>query len=91
MLVHGFDGQRLEKYYFIGSVALSLALTIPPYATHQYGWDAAFKDCWYANPDPKAQLAWQVHIFFREVGEHGTKHPSADWHAVDLDPSYRPG
>ncbi|KAJ7864078.1 hypothetical protein B0H13DRAFT_2353853 [Mycena leptocephala] len=43
-----------------GSVILSLALTVPPYALKQYGWDPLVEDCWYSNDDPKQRLAWQI-------------------------------
>ncbi|KAJ7806781.1 hypothetical protein B0H14DRAFT_2301779, partial [Mycena olivaceomarginata] len=60
VVVHGKNGQRLEKYYLIGSTLLAFALVIPPYAAHQYGWDPLEKDCWYTNDDRSQRIAWQV-------------------------------
>ncbi|KAK7038594.1 hypothetical protein R3P38DRAFT_2906648 [Favolaschia claudopus] len=60
VVVHQVNCLKLEKFYIIGSIALSLALTIPPYAAKQYGWDPLVEDCWYANDDPKQRLAWQI-------------------------------
>ncbi|KAF8139343.1 hypothetical protein K438DRAFT_1785761 [Mycena galopus ATCC 62051] len=60
VVVHGKNGQRLEKYYLIGSTLLAFALVIPPYAAHQYGWDPLEKDCWYTNDDRSQRIAWQI-------------------------------
>jgi hypothetical protein len=60
VVVHGKNGQRLEKYYLIGATLLSFAVVIPPYAAHQYGWDPLEKDCWYTNEDRSQRIAWQV-------------------------------
>ncbi|KAK6987724.1 hypothetical protein R3P38DRAFT_328994 [Favolaschia claudopus] len=60
VVVHGLNGQRLEKYYLIGSTLLALALVIPPYAAKQYGWDPLEKDCWYTNDNRGQRIAWQV-------------------------------
>lgn len=37
VVVHRVNGQRMEKFYVLGSFAISLCLTIPAYATGQYG------------------------------------------------------
>ncbi|KAF7376978.1 hypothetical protein MSAN_00115700 [Mycena sanguinolenta] len=60
VVVHGKNGQRLEKYYLIGSTLLAFALVIPPYAAHQYGWDPLEEDCWYTNDNRSQRIAWQV-------------------------------
>ncbi|KAJ6566242.1 hypothetical protein B0H19DRAFT_1137224 [Mycena capillaripes] len=60
VVVHHFNGQKMEKFYILGSILVSLALTVPPYVLKQYGWDPLLKDCWYSNDDPKERLAWQI-------------------------------
>lgn len=37
VVVQHIDGQRMEKYYILVSLILSLCLTIPPYAAKKYG------------------------------------------------------
>lgn len=37
VVVHGFNGQTMEKYYIVGSVFVAICLTVPPYAAGQYG------------------------------------------------------
>ncbi|GLB42586.1 hypothetical protein LshimejAT787_1200350 [Lyophyllum shimeji] len=60
VLVHGYNGQNLEKYYLIGTTLLSLALNIPTVALHQFGWNELSATCWYSNPDDKARLRWII-------------------------------
>ncbi|THU90612.1 hypothetical protein K435DRAFT_728241 [Dendrothele bispora CBS 962.96] len=60
VVVHRVNGQRMEKFYVIGSCIISLCITIPPYAAGQYGWDPLVQDCWYSSDDPKGRLAWQI-------------------------------
>ncbi|KAF5371429.1 hypothetical protein D9757_010015 [Collybiopsis confluens] len=37
VVVHGFNGRNLEKFYIIFSLGMSAVLAIPPYAANQYG------------------------------------------------------
>jgi len=39
--IHEYGGGRhnLEKYYFIGSLALAIILSFLPFADQMYGWD----------------------------------------------------
>jgi hypothetical protein len=37
VIVHGFNGQRMEKYYVTASAIISLSLTVPAYISKQYG------------------------------------------------------
>ncbi|KAJ7764692.1 hypothetical protein B0H16DRAFT_1797983 [Mycena metata] len=60
VLIHGVNGQRMEKYYILGAVALPLACSIPPYAAGAFGYWAVNDTCWYNSPDPAAQLRWWV-------------------------------
>ncbi|KAF8918859.1 hypothetical protein CPB85DRAFT_1249199 [Mucidula mucida] len=76
VLVHGVDGQAMEKWYYIGSVSAALAVTVPPFAAHQYGyasikgtrlhvdwqfsWDPLNSACWYTSSDISTRLRWQV-------------------------------
>ncbi|KAJ7657257.1 hypothetical protein DFH06DRAFT_1131767 [Mycena polygramma] len=60
VVVHQVNGQKMEKYYIWGSILIALGLTVPAYASKQYGWDPLVQDCWYANPNPAERLAWQI-------------------------------
>ncbi|KAJ7776227.1 hypothetical protein B0H16DRAFT_1684153 [Mycena metata] len=60
VLVHGVNGQRMEKYYILGAVALPLICSIPPYAAGAFGYWAVNDTCWYNSPDPAVQLRWWV-------------------------------
>ncbi|KIY72352.1 hypothetical protein CYLTODRAFT_486382 [Cylindrobasidium torrendii FP15055 ss-10] len=60
VLVHGINGQRMEKWYYICSVSLALGLTIPPLAAKQYGYDSLTDACWYSNSNNNQRLIWQI-------------------------------
>ncbi|KAJ7114308.1 hypothetical protein C8R44DRAFT_710139 [Mycena epipterygia] len=60
VVVHQVNGKTLEKFYILGSILISLCLTVPPYAMKQYGWDPLLEDCWYSNDNPKQRLGWQI-------------------------------
>ncbi|KAJ7835998.1 hypothetical protein B0H13DRAFT_2369046 [Mycena leptocephala] len=60
VVVHRVNGQQMEKWYIWGPIIWALALTVPPYALKQYGWDPLVEDCWYSNDDPKQRLGWQI-------------------------------
>ncbi|KZV65579.1 hypothetical protein PENSPDRAFT_689741 [Peniophora sp. CONT] len=60
VVVHGVRGKHLEKYYVAFSIVTALAITVPPYAAGQYGWDPLVKDCWYTNDNQQQRLAWQI-------------------------------
>jgi hypothetical protein len=60
VLVHELDGTSFEKYYVAGSSLLSLALTIVPYASQQFGWDTDSSTCWYKNPNDVLRLRWII-------------------------------
>ncbi|KAK0201980.1 hypothetical protein DFS33DRAFT_1037060 [Desarmillaria ectypa] len=60
VLVHGVRGQVMEKYYIIGSITAAVAITVPPFATKQYGWDPINDACWYSSDDTAVRLRWQI-------------------------------
>ncbi|KAK7043180.1 hypothetical protein VNI00_008534 [Paramarasmius palmivorus] len=60
VVVHGVNGQRMEKFYLIISALLTIVLVVPPYAAGQYGWDPLEKDCWYTNDNRHERIIWQV-------------------------------
>ncbi|KAJ3732725.1 hypothetical protein DFJ43DRAFT_1072590 [Lentinula guzmanii] len=60
VVVNGFNGQNMEKFYIIVSFVFATVLTVPPYAANQYGWDPLEQDCWYKNDNLGQRLAWQI-------------------------------
>ncbi|KAG6917996.1 hypothetical protein DXG01_017006 [Tephrocybe rancida] len=60
VLAFGFDGNKLEKYYLIGTIILSLALNVPTVALGQFGWNELSATCWYSNADDKVRLRWII-------------------------------
>ncbi|KAJ7029235.1 hypothetical protein C8F04DRAFT_1117024 [Mycena alexandri] len=60
VLVHGVNGQSMEKYYVSGAVILTLACVIPAYAAGAIGYWAANETCWFNSPDSEVQLRWWI-------------------------------
>jgi hypothetical protein len=60
VVVHQVNTLKWERYYVIGSILISLAMTIPAYATGQYGPDPLTHDCWYAIDSKAHRIAWQI-------------------------------
>ncbi|KAK7031304.1 hypothetical protein VNI00_013559 [Paramarasmius palmivorus] len=56
----GISGCKMEKYYVGVCILVALCVTIPPYATRQYGWDEFLDECWYDRTRGHGRLPWQV-------------------------------
>ncbi|KAJ7826406.1 hypothetical protein B0H14DRAFT_3874047 [Mycena olivaceomarginata] len=56
VLVHYVNGNVMEKFYYIGSVAVVAILNIAPYAAGQFGYYNG--TCWFSNPRPDVQFRW---------------------------------
>ncbi|KAJ6585755.1 hypothetical protein B0H19DRAFT_1250532 [Mycena capillaripes] len=74
VLVHNFNGQKMEKYYILGTTFVCLICNIVPYASGKLGY-AVNETCWYRSPDPEAlhwligtQTFWLLSTSFGEVG-----------------------
>ncbi|KAJ7042747.1 hypothetical protein C8F04DRAFT_1390201 [Mycena alexandri] len=72
VLVHYINGNSMEKFYYIGSVAVVAILNITPYAAGQFGY--YFGTCWFSSPDPDVQFRWllgsqSVWILLMSTGE----------------------
>ncbi|KAJ7739735.1 hypothetical protein B0H14DRAFT_2990623 [Mycena olivaceomarginata] len=57
VVVHHLNGQKMEKYYLLGVTLFSLAVTVPPYASGQFG-GSYNEGCWYYNPNPEKLKQW---------------------------------
>ncbi|KAF9008204.1 hypothetical protein BDQ17DRAFT_1301453 [Cyathus striatus] len=62
VLVHGVNGQRMEKYYIIATTVLSIGLNVPAFGLHQFGFNEDTGTCWLSNPDPKTRLKWIIGV-----------------------------
>ncbi|KAJ7513273.1 hypothetical protein B0H11DRAFT_1949236 [Mycena galericulata] len=72
VLVHQLNGNSMEKFYYIGSVAVVAVLNITPYAAGQFGF---YNDtCWFSDPRPDVQFRWllasqSIWILLMSMGE----------------------
>ncbi|KAJ7938667.1 hypothetical protein B0H13DRAFT_2301297 [Mycena leptocephala] len=54
--MHRVNGNKMEKFYYIGSVAAVAILNIAPYAAGQFGYYNG--TCWFSSPSPDVQFRW---------------------------------
>ncbi|KAJ6568115.1 hypothetical protein B0H10DRAFT_2444739 [Mycena sp. CBHHK59/15] len=72
VLVHGVNGNSMERFYYIGSVTVVAILNITPYAAGQFGYYNG--TCWFSDPRPDVQFRWllgsqSVWIMLMSTGE----------------------
>ncbi|KAJ7266969.1 hypothetical protein B0H12DRAFT_141842 [Mycena haematopus] len=58
VLVHGVNGQKMERWYILGAILFTLACNIPPYAAGALGYWDVTRSCWYNSPDRKVRVDW---------------------------------
>ncbi|KAJ7138174.1 hypothetical protein C8R44DRAFT_868499 [Mycena epipterygia] len=56
VLIHGFNGNKMEKYYIFGSLLFCGICNLVPLAAGELGWYAANGTCWFRTPT----LRWLV-------------------------------
>ncbi|KAJ7921922.1 hypothetical protein B0H13DRAFT_1984248 [Mycena leptocephala] len=75
VLAYDVNGQKMEKYYIVGTALVSLICNVVPYASGKLGW-AVNDTCWYRGNDPADSSRWligtqTVWILLASVGEVG--------------------
>ncbi|KAJ7087653.1 hypothetical protein B0H15DRAFT_842761 [Mycena belliarum] len=60
VLVYGFDGCAMEKYYLIATFITCAVCNITPLAAGEYGFWARGQTCWFNEQDPAAHLRWLI-------------------------------
>ncbi|KAJ6533397.1 hypothetical protein DFH09DRAFT_1370030 [Mycena vulgaris] len=60
VLVYGVNGNRMEKYYIIGSFLFCGVCNVTPWAAGQLGWYARSGVCWLKEPRSSVRLQWLV-------------------------------
>ncbi|KAJ7440198.1 hypothetical protein FB451DRAFT_1415363 [Mycena latifolia] len=84
VLVHGVNGQKMERYYVFAALALTAACNIPPYAAGALGFWEANATCWFNSPNPAVQLRWFIGsqafwLFLMSACEVATDHPKTTY------------
>ncbi|KAJ7501115.1 hypothetical protein B0H11DRAFT_2375213 [Mycena galericulata] len=72
VLVHHLNGNSLEKFYYIGSIAVVAILNIPPYVAGQFGYYN--NTCWFSDAHPDVRFRWllgsqSIWILLMSTGE----------------------
>ncbi|KAJ6483151.1 hypothetical protein C8R45DRAFT_1000718 [Mycena sanguinolenta] len=57
VLAFNVNGQKMEKYYVIGTMLTGIVSDIAPYVSGNLRWD---ETCWYDSKNPSAMLRWLV-------------------------------
>ncbi|KAJ7352091.1 hypothetical protein DFH08DRAFT_1077875 [Mycena albidolilacea] len=60
VLAHNVSGQKMERYYVLGTMLLCLLCTVVPYASGNLGWNAINDTCWYRSQNGAAMLRWLI-------------------------------
>ncbi|KAJ7860000.1 hypothetical protein B0H14DRAFT_3625324 [Mycena olivaceomarginata] len=76
VLAHNVNGQKMEKYYVLGTPLVSLICNVVPYASGKLGWDAINGICLYRGTNPADTMRWLIGtqtfwIMLSAVGEVG--------------------
>ncbi|KAJ7804609.1 hypothetical protein B0H13DRAFT_2158749 [Mycena leptocephala] len=76
VIAHNVSGQKMEKYYVLGTTLVSLICNVAPYASGKLGWDAINGTCWYRSTNPAEMMRWLIGtqtfwIMLSAVGEVG--------------------
>jgi hypothetical protein len=62
---NGFKGRHsLEKYYFLGSIGLSILLSFLPFSEQMYSWDYPEGICWFRDSGTRTNIIWQWTILY---------------------------
>lgn len=60
VLIHGVNGNKMEKYYLLAAAFLCAACNIPPLAAGIFGWYAPAAKCWLTPSIPAVQQHWMI-------------------------------
>ncbi|KAJ7466089.1 hypothetical protein FB451DRAFT_1561322 [Mycena latifolia] len=60
VLVYGVNGNKMEKYYIIGSLFICVVCSASPWIAGKLGWYASSGFCWLRDTTPGMQLRWLV-------------------------------
>ncbi|KAJ7347610.1 hypothetical protein DFH08DRAFT_937003 [Mycena albidolilacea] len=76
VLAHNVNGQKMEKYYVLGTTLVGLICNVVPYASGKLGWNAINGTCWYRSTDLAEMMRWLIStqtfwIMLSAVGEVG--------------------
>ncbi|KAJ7825000.1 hypothetical protein B0H13DRAFT_2681037 [Mycena leptocephala] len=60
VLIHGVNGNKMEKYYLLAAAFLCAACNIPPLVSGVFGWYAPAAKCWLTITKPTVQQHWMI-------------------------------
>ncbi|KAJ7861824.1 hypothetical protein B0H14DRAFT_2575742 [Mycena olivaceomarginata] len=60
ILVHKVNGQKMEKFYYLGTVIFAAACSITPLAAGVYGWSLHAQTCWFNTRTEAETFRWAI-------------------------------
>ncbi|KAJ7926253.1 hypothetical protein B0H13DRAFT_2653970 [Mycena leptocephala] len=60
VLIHGVNGNKMEKYYLLTATFLCAACNIPPLVSGVFGWYPPAAKCWLTVTKPAVQQHWMI-------------------------------
>ncbi|KAF7335704.1 hypothetical protein MVEN_02225900 [Mycena venus] len=59
VLAHNVNGQKMEKYYVLGTALVCLICNLVPYVSHKLGYSTN-DTCWYRETNPHDMMRWLI-------------------------------
>ncbi|KAJ7135848.1 hypothetical protein C8R44DRAFT_848656 [Mycena epipterygia] len=60
ILVHKVNGQKMEKFYYLGTVIFAAACSVTPLAAGVYGWSSHAQTCWFNTRTEAETFRWAI-------------------------------
>ncbi|KAF8214233.1 hypothetical protein K438DRAFT_1956322 [Mycena galopus ATCC 62051] len=60
ILVHKVNGQKMEKFYYLGTVIFAAACSVTPLAAGVYGWSSHAQTCWFNTRTEAETFRWLI-------------------------------
>ncbi|KAJ7920304.1 hypothetical protein B0H13DRAFT_1867780 [Mycena leptocephala] len=60
ILVHKVNGQKMEKFYYLGTVIFAAACSVTPLAAGAYGWSSHAQTCWFNTRTEAETFRWAI-------------------------------
>ncbi|KAJ7888621.1 hypothetical protein B0H14DRAFT_3127235 [Mycena olivaceomarginata] len=60
VLVHKVSGQKMEKFYYLGTSIFAAACSVTPLAVGVYGWSSHSQSCWFTTHTRAETFRWSI-------------------------------
>ncbi|KAJ6495070.1 hypothetical protein C8R45DRAFT_986049 [Mycena sanguinolenta] len=60
VIVHKVNGQKMEKFYYLGAGILATGCSVTPLAAGVYGWNRHSQSCWFVTRTTTETFRWSM-------------------------------